>query len=55
MRDVERPARLRLGASPEGLAPDQLLERYLVSHEIPSERIDVLLDHARHIFDAEEL
>ncbi len=55
MRHVERPARLRLGTSPEGLAPDQLLERYLASREIPSDRIDVLLDHARQIFNAEEL
>ena len=55
MRHVERPARLRLGTSPEGLAPDQLLERYLASREISSDRIDVLLDHARQIFNAEEL
>jgi exonuclease SbcD len=53
-RDVERPARLRLGASPEGLTPDQLLERYLMSKEVPAERIDVLLDHARRIFEAED-
>jgi exonuclease SbcD len=38
---VERPARLRLGTSPEGLTPDELLERYLVSREIPYERIQV--------------
>jgi exonuclease SbcD len=53
-RDVERPARLRLGASPEGLTPDQLLERYLMSKDVPAERIDVLLAHARHIFEAGE-
>ena len=28
-RDVERPARMRLGTSPEGFTPEQLLERYL--------------------------
>ena len=53
VRNVERPARLRLGTSPEGLAPDQLLERYLASKEVPFERIEVLLDHARQIFNAE--
>jgi exonuclease SbcD len=54
VRHVERPARLRLGTSPEGLMPEQLLERYLASKEIPFERIEVLLDHARQIFEAEE-
>ncbi len=49
-RNVERPARLRLGTSPEGLAPDELLERYLLAKEIPPERIAALLDHARDIF-----
>jgi exonuclease SbcD len=53
-RTVERPARLRLGESPEGLAPDQLLERYLASKEFPFERVEVLLDYARQIFAAEE-
>jgi exonuclease SbcD len=53
-RDVERPARLRLGTSPEGLDPDQLLERYLGSKEVPPDRIAVLLDHARRIFTLEE-
>ncbi|MBI5959221.1 MAG: exonuclease SbcCD subunit D [Chloroflexi bacterium] len=54
VRQVERPARLRLGMSPEGLDVDQLLERYLLTKEIPSDRIDVLLDHARHIFTMED-
>ncbi len=49
-RHVERPARMRLGTSPEGLTPDDLLERYLITKEVPSERIAVLLDHARQIF-----
>jgi len=53
-RDVERPARLRLGTSPEGLDPDQLLERYLSSKEMPPDRIAVLVDHARRIFTQEE-
>ncbi len=30
-REVEQPARARLGASPEGLTDSELLERYLIS------------------------
>ncbi|HML21764.1 MAG TPA: exonuclease SbcCD subunit D [Aggregatilinea sp.] len=50
-RDVERPSRMRLGAAPEGMTPEQLLERYLLTKDLPQDRIDVLLDHAREIFD----
>ena len=53
-RDVERPARLRLGTTPEGLAPEELLTRYLESKDIPYERIQVLLEHAQPIFAAED-
>ena len=53
-RNVERPARLRLGTAPEGLEPDELLERYLAAKEVSFERIEVLLDYARRIFYAEE-
>jgi exonuclease SbcD len=53
VRNVERPARLRLGTSPEGLTPDQLLEHYFRHKEVPFERIEELLDHARQIFNAE--
>jgi exonuclease SbcD len=53
VRNVERPARLRLGTAPEGLTPEQLLERYLMTKDLPRERIDVLLEHARHIFTVE--
>ncbi|MBN1202947.1 MAG: exonuclease SbcCD subunit D [Anaerolineae bacterium] len=52
-RDVERPARLRLGTSPEGLMPDQLLENYLKTKDVSPARIALLLDHARQIFDME--
>lgn len=52
-RNVERAARLRLGTSPEGLEPDELLERYLAAKAVPVERIAVLLEHARQIFYAE--
>lgn len=53
-RDVERPSRIRLGASPEGLTPEELLERYLLTRDLPQERIDTLLGHAREIFDGGE-
>jgi len=53
-REVDRPARMRLGAAPEGLLPDELLERYLLSKDFPRERIDLLMDHARPLFDAED-
>lgn len=51
--DVDRPARMRLGTSPEGLSPPELLERYFLSKDVPPERVAVLLEHARDIFEAE--
>jgi exonuclease SbcD len=53
-RLVERPARMRLGTAPEARAPDDLLARYFASKDVPFERIEVLLDHARAIFEADE-
>ena len=50
-KEVEQPDRARLGANPEGLTPDQLLERYLLSKETPPERRETLLEAARQIFD----
>ncbi len=52
-REVERPHRLRLGTSPEGLTPEELLERYLAAKQIAPERITELMEHARSIFEAE--
>lgn len=49
-RHVERPARLRLGTSPEGLTPEELLERYFLAKDVPAERIALLLDRARALF-----
>ncbi len=49
-RQVERPARLRLGLSPEGLTPEELLERYFQTKDVPPERIALLLDRARALF-----
>jgi DNA repair protein SbcD/Mre11 len=50
-KEVDQPERARLGASPEGLTPEQLLERYLISKETPSERREQLLEAARSVFD----
>ncbi len=52
-REVERPHRLRLGTSPEGLTPEQLLERYLAAKEIAPERITELMEYARSIFQTD--
>ena len=48
---VQEPARARLGGSPEGLTQPELLERYLLSKEVPEERRDQLLELARGIFE----
>lgn len=50
-KEVEQPARARLGASPEGLTHLELLERYLISREIPVERRAELLEAAAAIFE----
>jgi exonuclease SbcD len=52
-KDVERPLRARLGASPEGLSSLELLERYLQSKDIGPERIALLLERAEAFFAAE--
>lgn len=52
-KQIEQPARARLGASPEGLTAPELLERYFISKEIPPERRRELLDAARAIFDGQ--
>lgn len=50
-REVEQPARARLGASPEGLTDAELLERYLISKEIGEDRRALLLEAAQDILD----
>ncbi|HEX2907465.1 MAG TPA: exonuclease SbcCD subunit D [Phototrophicaceae bacterium] len=52
-KQVEQPARARLGASPEGLTPAELLEHYLISKDIPSERRQELLNAAQAILDGQ--
>jgi exonuclease SbcD len=50
-KEVEQPARARLGASPEGLTNDELLERYFMSKEVPAPRRERLMDAANEIFE----
>ena len=50
-KEVEQPERLRLGGSPEGLTPAQLLEGYLKSTGVADERREELMDAAQAIFD----
>jgi exonuclease SbcD len=45
-KQIEQPARARLGANPEGLTPLELLERYLISKEVAEDRRLELLDAA---------
>lgn len=53
-KDIERADRARLGVSPEGLTAEELLERYLLSRDVPAERRAELLALARGIFDRRE-
>jgi exonuclease SbcD len=50
-KQVEQPIRARLGANPEGLTAPELLERYLISKDVPADRRQELLDVAQDIFD----
>lgn len=49
-KQVDQPIRARLGASPEGLTHAELLERYLISKDIPLDRRYELLEAAQAIF-----
>ncbi len=48
-KDFDRRARARLGVSPEGMTPMQLLERYFESRDVEAERREELLKLAREI------
>lgn len=48
-REVEQTVRARLGASPEGLSDDELLERYLISKGFEEPRRAELLNAAKDI------
>ena len=50
-REVDYPVRARLGVDrPEGLAPAELLERYLVSKDTSPERLALLKEYAEMLF-----
>ena len=54
-KEMERSYRQRLGGeSPEELTPAELLAHYLKSKDTPPERVDLLLQHAEEIFQAED-
>lgn len=50
-KDVEQPERARLGGSPEGMTDMELLERYLISKQVPEERRARLMAMAAPIFE----
>lgn len=52
-KDVDRRARARLGVSPEGMTPMQLLARYFESRDVEAERREELLRLAREIVEGE--
>ena len=52
-KDIDRPARARLGFSPEGLTPMQLLARYFESRDVEAGRREELLRLAREIVAGE--
>jgi exonuclease SbcD len=52
---VEQPARARLGGSPEGLTPLELVERYLMSREVSLERRAELMEAAQNIIEGERV
>jgi DNA repair protein SbcD/Mre11 len=51
-KQIEQPTRARLGGSPEGLTHSELLERYLLSKEIPEDRRQELMEAAEKIFES---
>ncbi|GAB4569633.1 MAG: exonuclease SbcCD subunit D [Anaerolineae bacterium] len=53
IREIDRPARLRLGSqeSVEALGPIELLERYLTLKQVPQERRQELLHYAKRIIE----
>ncbi|PJF44768.1 MAG: exonuclease SbcCD subunit D [Phototrophicales bacterium] len=50
-RKIEHPIRARLGTTPEGLSPLELLERYFESRDVPRERITHLLTYAEALMN----
>ncbi|MCY4063949.1 MAG: exonuclease SbcCD subunit D [Chloroflexi bacterium] len=52
-KDIDRRARSRLGVSPEGMTPMQLLARYFEGRGVEAERREELLQLAREIVEGE--
>ena len=52
-KDVDRRARTRLGANPEGMTSLELLERYFASRDVDEGRREELLKLARGIVEGE--
>src|SRR5690606_28605534 len=50
-KEIDEPARARLGDNPEGLTDLELLERYMISKQIDGERRAQLLEEAETIID----
>lgn len=50
-KEVEHPERARLGANPEGLTHLELVERYLLSREVPEERRSELMTLAQTVIE----
>ncbi|MBZ0294830.1 MAG: exonuclease SbcCD subunit D [Anaerolineae bacterium] len=53
-KDVDHPERARLGANPEGLTHMELVERYLLSREVPEDRRSELMTLAQTIIEGDE-
>ncbi|MCK6577477.1 MAG: exonuclease SbcCD subunit D [Anaerolineae bacterium] len=53
-REVEQPARARLGANPEALTDIELVERYFISKDTDSARRTALLEAAEALFQTDE-
>ena len=50
-KEVEQADRARLGGNPEGMTPEQLLERYFISREVDEARRSELMEAAQTVFD----
>jgi exonuclease SbcD len=53
-KEIDSPDRARLGVSPEGLTHIELLEKYLISREIPTARREQLLAEADKLLHDEQ-
>jgi exonuclease SbcD len=49
-KNIEQPARARLGGSPEGMTDTELMERYLISKQVDEDRRTRLLSESEAIF-----